>query len=131
MSEKRPVVSVVITSERGVVLCERQPDDPPPYALPGGEWEDGETREECGVREVAEETGLTVRITGLIGERVHPKTQRRMHYLAAEPVDSELDVKNGDEDEHVSVGWYSLGEATERMVGLYEPVAEHLAARLS
>ncbi len=129
MSEKPPVVSVVVTSERGVLLCERL-DGPPPFSLPGGEWEDGESRDECGVREVHEETGLTVEVTDSLGERIHPRTGRTMHYLAARPVDGELDAKNGDPDEHASVAWYSLTQAVDLMPGLYQPVHEHLVATL-
>lgn len=127
--EKRPVVSVIITSPRGVLLCERI-DGPPPYSFPGGEWEDGETRDECAVRETAEETGLTVQVTGVLGERVHPKTLRRMHYVAAAPVDGELDAKNGDPDGHRSVEWYPWVQARDMLPHLFEPVAEHLTREL-
>lgn len=50
------------------------------WTLPGGGVELDETLEECVVREVAEETGYAVRLTGLLGVRNHwIPPERRMH----------------------------------------------------
>ena len=62
------MVDVVIPSESGVVLIRR--DSNPfegQWALPGGFVEVGETVYEAAVREAAEETGLAVEISRLVG----------------------------------------------------------------
>lgn len=63
---KRTVVQAVILSEQGVLLSVRR--DLRGWELPGGNLDPGES--ECAglLREVAEETGLAVRIEGLVGE---------------------------------------------------------------
>ncbi len=55
--------------ERGGVLLlvrHQKPDRDPYWVLPGGRLEPGETIPECAEREVAEETGLSVRFSGVL-----------------------------------------------------------------
>lgn len=58
--------SVLITDEDGRVLVQRRADSGN-WALPGGGMDLGESLPECAVREVREETGLNVELTGLVG----------------------------------------------------------------
>jgi 8-oxo-dGTP diphosphatase len=54
-------VGVVVRDAEGLVLVGRRYAEPGmPLALPGGKPEAGETIEQCAVRELAEETGLTL-----------------------------------------------------------------------
>lgn len=83
----KPTVDVVIfvpdgTPEGdGVVLIERRN---PPYgwALPGGFVDEGETCEQAAVREMKEETGLDVVLTGLLGVYSDPKRDPRKHTMS-------------------------------------------------
>ena len=62
-----PTTDVVIYEPgRGVVIITRA-NPPLGYALPGGFIDEGEQAEAAAVREMHEETGLDVELTGLLG----------------------------------------------------------------
>jgi len=77
-----PTVDVVIhEEERGVVII-RRANPPHGYALPGGFIDEGEQAEVAAVREMREETGLDVELTGLLGVYSHPERDPRQHTLS-------------------------------------------------
>jgi ADP-ribose pyrophosphatase YjhB (NUDIX family) len=67
-----PGGSAVVTDGHGRVLMQRRADSGN-WALPGGIMEVGETLEQCVIREVKEETGLDVELTGLLGIYTDPQ----------------------------------------------------------
>ncbi len=62
-------VGAVVTDEAGRLLLVRRANEPGRglWSLPGGRVEPGETDAEALAREVAEETGLAVRVGRLVG----------------------------------------------------------------
>ena len=84
------------------------------WTLPKGTPNDGETREQTAVREVAEETGLEVRITDVLdsieywfiqrGTRIH----KTVHYYLMEPVGGDLARHDHEFDQ---VRWVRFDEA--------------------
>ena len=99
------------------------------WQFPAGEIEPGESPDEAAVRETREETGLTVRPTRRLGERIHPATGRTMVYVAC-------DVEAGnahlaDEDELAEVAWCDRPTLASNVpTPLYGPVQEYLDAAL-
>jgi 8-oxo-dGTP pyrophosphatase MutT (NUDIX family) len=79
-----------------VVGSRRRERDGRTWTLPKGTPNPGESREETAIREVAEETGLEVRITGPLdtieywfvqsGTRIH----KSVHYYLMEPIGGDL-----------------------------------------
>ncbi len=59
-------VGAIVTDAAGRILLEQRSDNGM-WGIPGGMMDVGETILEAGIREVKEETGLDVRITGLLG----------------------------------------------------------------
>jgi 8-oxo-dGTP pyrophosphatase MutT (NUDIX family) len=57
---------VLAVDEQGRVLLQRRRDTGQ-WALPMGKMELGETPRQCAIRETREETGVLVRITGILG----------------------------------------------------------------
>ena len=61
-----PACGTLAVDDRGRVLLQRRRDTGQ-WALPMGKMELGETPRQCAVRETWEETGVLVRVTGLLG----------------------------------------------------------------
>ena len=77
-----PTTDVVIYEPgRGVVLI-RRANPPYGHALPGGFIDEGEQAEAAAVREMREETGLDVELTGLLGVYSRPERDPRQHTLS-------------------------------------------------
>ena len=72
-----PTVDVIIRHPgKGIVLVRRR-FPPLGWALPGGFVDYGEAVESAAVREALEETGLVVRLTGLVGVYSDPARDAR------------------------------------------------------
>lgn len=109
-----PTVDVVIRMESvsgpGVVLIKRAN---PPYgwALPGGFVDYGESCERAAVREMKEETGLDVTLTGLLGVYSDPDRDPRQHTMSVvytgDPADPDA-LLAGDDAAEVRV--FPLGQ---------------------
>ena len=97
-----------------VVGSRRREPDGLTWTLPKGTPHSGESREETALREVAEETGLEVRITEPLdsieywfvqrGTRIH----KTVHYFLMEPTGGDL-ARHDREFEHVR--WLPLADA--------------------
>ncbi|BAK33758.1 putative hydrolase [Microlunatus phosphovorus NM-1] len=105
LSDDRPAISAGIITRNGAVLLvqRRVKEGSLSWQFPAGEVESGETLQEAAARETVEETGLTVTPKQLLGERIHPKTGRRMAYVACEIVSGTAHV--ADEDELADLAW--------------------------
>ncbi len=97
-----------------VIGSRRRERDGRTWTLPKGTPNAGETTEETALREVAEETGLEVRITGPLesieydftrsGRRIH----KIVHYFLMEPIGGDLERHDHEFDE---VRWIRFDEA--------------------
>lgn len=76
-----PTVDLVIKYKGKLVLIERA-EPPYGFCLPGGHVEIGESCEEAAIREGKEETGLDVKLQGLIGVYSDPRRDPRSHKIS-------------------------------------------------
>ncbi len=88
------------------------------WSLPKGHIERGETTEQAAVREVAEETGISGRITAKLGSVEYTFVadgrliHKRVHHFLMEAVDGEL----SDADVEVTeVAWVPLTDLSRRL----------------
>jgi ADP-ribose pyrophosphatase YjhB (NUDIX family) len=73
-TQLRPAVAAIITDAEGKILLQRRSDNGL-WGLPGGSVEIGESVCQAILREVREETGLTVEVLRLIGVYSDPRYQ--------------------------------------------------------
>lgn len=67
-----PSANVIVVNDDGEILLIRRSDNDN-WALPGGAMDLGESLPDAAVRETAEETGVEVEITGLVGIYTDPR----------------------------------------------------------
>lgn len=128
---EQPGISAAIVVNEGRVLMvrRRMREGELSWQFPAGAIETGESAEEAAVRETQEETGLMVSAIKLLGERVHPKTQRLMSYTACQVVSGTAYV--ADEEELAELAWVAHDQIPEYVpYGLFEPVQEYLDSAL-
>ena len=98
-----------------VVGSRRRERDIRTWTLPKGTPDGHETVEETALREVAEETGLEVRITGPLGAidytfvKSGTRIHKTVHYFMMEPVGGDLARHDHEFDE---VRWIDFDEAS-------------------
>ncbi|MEV6629305.1 NUDIX hydrolase [Actinoplanes sp. NPDC051470] len=128
--DRPPIAAAVIVNDGKVLMARRRVKEGQlSWQFPAGEVEPGETPNDGAIREAEEETGLTVRVTGELGWRVHPNTGRTMYYFACEVVSGTAYV--GDAEELAEVAWCDRATLTEYVpYPFYEPVQQHLDANL-
>lgn len=109
----RPSAGTFVTRNGRVLLIRRS--DNGNWSMPGGAQDPGESLTTTAIRETQEETGVTVRITGLVGIFTDPK--HVVHYTSNDEVRQEFTViyraayqagtlKNSDES--IDVSWVPI-----------------------
>jgi ADP-ribose pyrophosphatase YjhB (NUDIX family) len=100
-----PCVGAVVHDREGRLLLIRRGREPGrgQWSIPGGRVEDGESEQDAVLREVAEETGLTVRVLRLVGRVRRPGPGRKVYdigdYLCEVADPDRADLVAGDDVE--------------------------------
>jgi 8-oxo-dGTP pyrophosphatase MutT (NUDIX family) len=118
--ELLPAAYAIVRNDLGQILLVRRADDMY-WELPGGRVEVGESASTAVVREVAEEAGVTIKITGLAG--VYSDPGHVLAYPGGEGVYQQFAVcfhgftpaRNAqpDQDETIAATWVDPEQATE------------------
>ena len=127
-----PTADVVIYEPgRGVVIIRRR-RAPLGFALPGGFIDEGEQAEAAAVREMREETGLDVELTGLLGVYSRPKRDPRQHTLTVVYTGRAHNpeaIMAGDDAAHAA--FYPLDDLPAPLVFDHAEILEHFRQTLS
>lgn len=127
-----PTADVIIYEPgRGVVIIRRR-HAPIGFALPGGFIDEGEQAEEAAVREMREETGLDVELTGLLGVYSRPKRDPRQHTLTVVFTGK---ARNPDAicagDDAAQAAFYPLDALPQPLVFDHAEILEHFRQALA
>ena len=96
-----------------LMVLQAAPGEEKKWTVPSGTLEDGESFEECCIREIWEETGLTARVI----KEVHNKSGKltdygisyNVNYYTVEIEGGEITIQDPDEFIH-EIAWKSLDE---------------------
>lgn len=117
-----PAAAVIARNAEGRVLLQRRSDDGT-WGLPGGWMTPGESALQCAVREVLEETGWRVEVTGLLGVYTDPATQNHTYpngdeaqFVALMFEGRVLERVGGTDGESLEVDFFSLSALPEPMI---------------
>lgn len=82
MKQKKEVTAAVIRREGRILIAQRAVDDELPllWEFPGGKLEPGETLEECIRREMQEELGVEIRVTGILSTSLYHFDDKEIHF---------------------------------------------------
>lgn len=132
-TDEQPVISaaIIVNDGRLLLVQRRVSEGALSWQFPAGAVEAGETLEEAAARETIEdEVGLVVTPDRLLGERTHPKTGRRMAYVACTIVSGSAHV--ADTDELGDIAWATPAQFDEYVPYGFAPmVQDYLATALT
>lgn len=122
--ERVNVVSALIYDDNeNILIVKNIKGDSFYWSLPGGAVEGEETLEQAIIREVKEETGFNVVVTGLSSVREMFFEERGHHALIitfhAKIIDGEININDPDND-IVEVRWANSESVKELMPSLFE-----------
>lgn len=110
-----PAVTVIVTDNQRILLEHRVDNNY--WALPGGALDIGETPTQAAIRETREESGIDIRVTGVVGIYSDPDhviayadgeiRQQFSICLAAEPTGGQLHAQR---TEARDVAWIPIGD---------------------
>ncbi|MCF2136598.1 MAG: NUDIX hydrolase [Candidatus Thorarchaeota archaeon] len=110
-----PTVDVAIIDGENIILVKRGHEPHKgSWVLPGGFIEYGETAEEAAVREVLEETGVSVRLVDILGVYSAPERDPRKHILTVVFVAERIEGEPVGGDDAAEAKWFKIKE-TETM----------------
>jgi 8-oxo-dGTP diphosphatase len=123
------VAAVVEDAGRWLVLRRAGAHGAGTWGLPGGHQEFGESPEQTAVREVAEETGLTVVASARLGFTDDPMPEIGRHYvtlfLACSRVAGDATIR--EPDKATDLAWLTPDELRSR--DLFAPLRRYLGGR--
>ncbi len=114
----------IVLNARGEMLLVRHSYGGRKWFLPGGGHRRAESPDETMVREMREETGLEVRVTGLVGVYFYTGAYKRDHIyiFVCEVIGGELQQVGGEIDD---IGWFAPDELPPNlMIGMERFLAD-------
>lgn len=126
----RDVACGIVNKDNKVLMVKKAKDENLSWTFPGGKVEDGETNEQVCIREVYEETGLTVSIIESLGERIHPNTGVKVIYYLCQYESGKITIL--DKDEILEIAFKTKQEFIDDVkTDVYEPVKKYIMKNIA
>ena len=122
---KQTARAIIFNDDGKLLMIERHKDGGHYFVLPGGHVDEGESPEQAAVREVQEETGLSVTVSKLLYTSSDDKYQNDQriylcNYLGGEPElqsDSiEARLQSSGEPQEWKPAWFDFDDVREQIV---------------
>ena len=116
---------IVLDSDNRILMVKHDHPERTVWMVPGGGIEEGESSAQAAAREVLEETGLEVEITGLIWhvEEVSERGQRFVNFFRAKVTGGELglgsDPELAENEQVLTDIWFMTQEEVAELENLY------------
>ncbi len=117
-----PVLDVMVVVIKGDSVLLELRQDFPMGRLPGGKIEPGETPAEGAVRETYEETGVTIRLTRLVGIYSRPFIAGGIedcHHIVVFSAQARGGNPKADGSETLRVEWFAPDSLPEHLIGMH------------
>jgi 8-oxo-dGTP diphosphatase len=123
----------IVLKDNHVLLMERWRDGKHYFSIPGGGIEGNESREEAVIREIAEETDVTVNVLRPVMEMRHGDVVHHIYlceYVRGEPhlPKDSPEAAHMTEANRFKPGWVPVREVADLPLVYWEPLRHHLAA---
>lgn len=105
--EKRIPVTCAIIEQDGLLLAAKRPlhkDQGGLWEFPGGKIHDGETAEQCIIREIKEELNIDIEPLKRLPHSVHSYPDKTIELI---PFTAKIVDGTPRPNEHIAVGWFS------------------------
>lgn len=110
----RPTTRILIFNEKNEILFVENKWPPHMFDLPGGGVDEGETQEECALRECKEETGAEIANLQLIAHSTahehHTERSFDLYYYAADIVNIGEKTTTNELEKNKQLRWFSKEE---------------------
>jgi mutator protein MutT len=118
-SDKLVNLAVIINKKGEVLIIKRKKEEVGQdgvvlsWAFPGGRQYENESREECVIREVLEETGYDVKVIRQLSFRIHPQFNTILFYHLCELVSEEQVQEPSESYEIEKIKWVKKEEISQ------------------
>lgn len=120
-----PTVDIIISMENADIVLINRKNPPSGWAIPGGFVDYGESLEQAAIREALEETGLHVRLEGLMGVYSRPDRDKRMHTVSTVFTAKAVTGKMQAGDDAADARLFSIDALPSSMAFDHKTILEH------
>lgn len=119
------VIGIVEKDSKVLMIKRAKKEGNLEWVFPGGKVEENETKEQACIREMLEETAITVKPIKELGERLHPDTNVNITYYLCKYISGKPRILDRKEVE--DIGFKTQEEINKDVhTNIFEPVRQYI-----